>query len=398
MKPGFGCQLFGAQQVFTGIRDGVTLLHSVVGCNFGSMGYHFTACDMSDVRQTCTVLSDSDIVFSGEDSFRLALENVRELYDPKRIFVLQGCVSDMIQDDLSTIARNFTGETGTAVSVMDAAGYRGDFRQGYEAAALSLLELMEKREAPPADLPKINVFGLGADDFRLDGEKKALEELLGGKATLGCFLGACTLEEVSRAPEASLNLCFGKGLALARAMETRYGIPYEELPYPYGLTGAQGVWKALENHLGLDYSREAREFKRFTGEGLKRVYSYLEDFYGVPVSILAEGSRARGLASFLGRELGFRVEHAVARENQRNLEAFYDLLRTGDGALLFASSFEQQLGDELEIPVIRVDYPVFDRITLSDRPYIGAKGTLCLVEDILNEIMHGRTMRGGLYQ
>ena len=108
MKAGYGCKLFGAQQVFTGVQDGVTLLHSVVGCNFGSMGYHFTACDMSDVRQTCTVISDSDIVFSGEASFRLALENIRELYNPKQIFALQGCVSDMIQDDLASEVRRFT--------------------------------------------------------------------------------------------------------------------------------------------------------------------------------------------------------------------------------------------------------------------------------------------------
>ena len=45
-----------------------------------------------------------------------------------------------------------------------------------------------------------------------------------------------------------------------------------------------------------------------------------------------------------------------------------------------------------------MDYPVFDRVTLSCRPYVGAEGTLCMVEDILNEIMHGRTMKGGLYQ
>ena len=125
MKAGYGCKLFGAQQVFTGVQDGVTLLHSVVGCNFGSMGYHFTACDMSDVRQTCTVISDSDIVFSGEASFRLALENIRELYNPKQIFALQGCVSDMIQDDLASEGRRFTQETGIPVLVLEAAGYRG---------------------------------------------------------------------------------------------------------------------------------------------------------------------------------------------------------------------------------------------------------------------------------
>ena len=399
MKAQYGCKLFGAQQVFTGVQDGVTLLHSVVGCNFGSMGYHFIACDMSDVRQTCTVLSDSDIVFSGEASFRLALENMRQLYSPKQIFVLQGCVSDMIQDDLFPEAQRFQAETGIPVLVLEAAGYRGSFLQGYEAAALALLKLMDVQSGPDGSgLPKINLLGLGTDDYRLEADLQAMSALLGGKAELGFVLGRCTLAGIARAPQAKLNLCFGRGIELAKAMEQTFGIPYEILDYPYGLTGAKQLWAALERRLGLDYSREEAAFRSFTGQRLRRVYTYLEDFYGVPVSILAEGSRARGLSSFLSRELGFRVEQMLPRESQRELEDFYDLLRRGDSALLFASSFEREIGDELEIPVIAMDYPVFDRVCLSNRPYVGPEGAVCLVEDILNEIMSGRTMKGGLYQ
>ena len=92
------------------------------------------------------------------------------------------------------------------------------------------------------------------------------------------------------------------------------------------------------------------------------------------------------------------LSYAAAREDTRELEGFYDRVRQGESAMLFASSFEQELGDELGVPVLRIDYPVFDRVVLSDRPYVGVKGTLCLVEDILNEIFHGRTLKGGLYQ
>ena len=67
MRPASGCKLFGAYQALGGIQDGVVLLHSVVGCNFGSMSLH-VAQDMRDIRQTCTVISDSDVVFSGEAS------------------------------------------------------------------------------------------------------------------------------------------------------------------------------------------------------------------------------------------------------------------------------------------------------------------------------------------
>ena len=82
MKTASGCKLFGAHQALSGIRDAVVLLHSVVGCNFGSMTFHFASGHMEDVRQTCTVINDSDVVFSGERSLEQALWNVRELYAP----------------------------------------------------------------------------------------------------------------------------------------------------------------------------------------------------------------------------------------------------------------------------------------------------------------------------
>ena len=99
MRPASGCKLFGAYQALGGIQDGVVLLHSVVGCNFGSMSLH-VAQDMRDIRQTCTVISDSDVVFSGEASLERAVRSALELFQPSVLFVVSGCVSEMIGDCL----------------------------------------------------------------------------------------------------------------------------------------------------------------------------------------------------------------------------------------------------------------------------------------------------------
>ena len=59
---------------------------------------------------------------------------------------------------------------------------------------------------------------------------------------------------------------------------------------------------------------------------------------------------------------------------------------------------ERRLADELEIPLLRFDFPVFDRICLTKRPYIGAEGTLCLLEDLFCEAFAARTLKGAIYQ
>ena len=102
MKPASGCKLFGAYQALGGVRDSVVLFHSVVGCNFGSMALH-VAQDMRDIRQTCTVISDSDVVFSGEGSLERAVRSALELFQPAALFVISGCVSEMIGDDIPAV-------------------------------------------------------------------------------------------------------------------------------------------------------------------------------------------------------------------------------------------------------------------------------------------------------
>ena len=201
-----------------------------------------------------------------------------------------------------------------------------------------------------------------------------------------------------RAPGADLNLVFGYGVELAKDMEKRFGIPYVCLDYPYGLTGAHQLWKVLETRFGLNFDAEEAAFQARTAEGAKGIYSYLQALYGLPVAVIGSGARAAGLARFLSAELGMEIEVCAKREALQDIEETYDEVRRSETAFLFGSSFEQELADELEIPLLRFDFPVFDRICLTKRPYIGAEGTLCLLEDLFCEAFAARTLKGAIYQ
>ncbi|MCQ5312577.1 nitrogenase component 1, partial [Flavonifractor plautii] len=133
-------------------------------------------------------------------------------------------------------------------------------------------------------------------------------------------------------------------------------------------------------------------------EGAGKAYRYLQALYGMPAAILASGPRADGLRRFLEQELGMEVVCFARREELSDQEDFYRELRGSESALLFGSSFEQDGADELEIPLIRMDYPVFDEVCLTPRPHLGGQGTLHLLEDIFRGIMNGRTLKGALYQ
>ncbi len=393
MKTAEGCKLFGAHQALTGIRGAVVVLHSVVGCNFGTMSFHVPNC-MQDIRQTCTVISDSEIVFGGEQSLKRALESVIELYDPAAVFVISGCVSEMIGDDIQAVIESL--KTEKYIRYVEAGGFRGSFGDGYETALLSLLGLMEPQEAPVK--PVVNLLGVGADDYRAAADKKALQKLLGDKSELGSVFSCCTLDEVRKAPRASLNLVLGRGIELAKQMEQRFGIPYELIDYPFGIRGFDHFRNSLKRHFSLDFSKEAAQLESEIAYGLEPVYAYVQACYGMPVAVIGSGARARGLRRFLEDELGMEVVRFALREETGNLDEFYHAVLSSEAALIFGSSFEQELADDLETPLIRFDYPVFDEVSVTGRSFIGAQGTLCLVEDILNAVMRGRTLKGALYQ
>ena len=238
MRPASGCKLFGAYQALGGIQDGIVLLHSVVGCNFGSMSLH-VAQDMRDIRQTCTVISDSDVVFSGEASLERAVRSALELFQPSVLFVVSGCVSEMIGDDIPAVLARIPHEV--PLLHVEAAGFRGDAARGLEAGWLALLPLMKPpvprpypRPYPRSDpRPLVNLIGLGMDDPHAADDVEALRAMLAPQAALGAVLSRCTLEEVRRAPYADVNLVLrGKGRELAQAMKEYFGIPWEELDYP----------------------------------------------------------------------------------------------------------------------------------------------------------------------
>ena len=114
---------------------------------------------------------------------------------------------------------------------------------------------------------------------------------------------------------------------------------------------------------------------------------------------LRSSPRGRGptvCGAFWSRSWGWRW--CARREELSDQEDFYRELRGSEAALLFGSSFEQDGADELEIPLIRMDYPVFDEVCLTPRPHLGGQGTLHLLEDIFRGIMNGRTLKGALYQ
>jgi nitrogenase molybdenum-iron protein beta chain len=370
-----GGKFFGAFRACSGIKDAVTLTHVPVGCNWGAAMFKTTS-NQPDIRQACTVMHEREIVFGGEEALREALVRADKLYNTPLLAVVAGDAPAIIGDDVEAVIDSVA--LNKEVVWIDAAGFKGTMREGYEEALVHLARLMEERNVIKKS---VNLIGFCPDDFKVDADIKEITRLLNSAGIqVNCVISNCSFKEFVNAPAAELNVVMGQGAELAEHMKKAFGVPYLEVDYPYGLEGTKEFINTICEHLRVENKE-----KDFDLEPFKRIYLYLHELYGTPVSVIGD-CHAEHMAGFLDSELGFDIE--VLADNEDDYFIFQQNVRDSNTTILFGSSFERNIADELRIPLVRFIYPVFDHVCVyEDAPYAGFRGAVCLTETILNAVM-----------
>ena len=392
MRPAEGCAFFGAYRACVGISDAVILLHSVVGCNFGTLFFHLTQ-RPEDVRQASTVFYGEEALYGGADSLVKALRNADALYQKAKVFiVLSGCVPNMVGDDVEAAIK--AAKISRPVIHIAVPGIAGDMASGYEAALLALARYMKPQKA----LTQVNLLGLSADDFLVRGDIAALREILEPRVRLETVAVDEPFESFCRAGGAVLNVAFGAGRALAEEMRSRFGTPYILARYPYGL---QGMAVFLEEIAAAfpdaSFQEAIRDIDAGVDAALGSMSFYLRLLYGMPTAILGDAVRSEGLCTFLAEELGMDVAlcHAGGQEDVSDL---YREMEERAGPLLFGSSFDRGWCEEHQAALVRVFYPVFDEAVFSTRSFLGLNGFFTLMEAIVNSLQRQTLQRKRLYE
>jgi nitrogenase molybdenum-iron protein alpha/beta subunit len=268
----------------------------------------------------------------------------------------------------------------------------------------------------------VNLLGLSIGQARWEDDAAELRRLL---AALGVEVNAvltagATLDEVERAPAADLNVVVQPeyGAAPAREMRRAFGQPFVGADgyVPIGPTATEAWLRAVAGALELSAERveaalalEAAVLRRRAVPAIAAL-DRVRSLKGRTAAVFGEAAPAVALAGFLADYLGLEVEllglksaGPVAEAQVQRLQADIlpiarvlwepDLAATRDalvGArpdLVFGSSYERAAALDAGLPAERcVDfgYPLWHRVVLSERPWLGYRGALALIEDVLN--------------
>ena len=410
-----------------GIKNAVVLLNGPMGCRF----YHSTTSEFRVVRPQlrsradskghssvvdhsvfsdwffrqervpCTYLDGYDYVYGTKDKVCSALDYMAQNVAFDVLAIVNSPGASLIGDDLVRICEEKLPDH--RVVVLESSGYSDAFEEGASEACLALLKqvgkpLWDERcrqqvesnksasnqtvskegdSAPTAR--KVNLLGLNIWQRNITGDVEELRRLfsLCGVGVNTVLLADCSLGDIAKIPEADLNVVLypETGLACAGYLEEILGMPYyvcETLPI--GFSALEKMFADLCGILGT--SDEALRIESEKARALAWVR-------------IGEISRSSGKP----RGVKYYVDGnaSVQKAYSAFLSDYLGMRRCGaeDAELVFsdANVISELMLRNRTFCGIEISLPGMGYVDLVPKTHMGIRGTLFLIEQVLNGLM-----------
>jgi len=420
------CAPLGAAVVYQGVEGCLPILHGSQGCSTYIRRYfinHFR----EPVDIASSNFSESAAIFGGQSNLIQALENVLQQYHPEVIGLATTCLSETIGDNVSLILNEFrkkhAGETLPDIIYTSTPSYSGTHMDGFHAAVLSFIKYFA-REGQRSDRILVLSNFISPEDIRF--LKQVLEDF-GIDGIIfpdysDTFDGE-TWESYRRIPEGgttrrqlqSLGQCrhcleFGASLegtvSGAGYLEKSFGVERHGLNLPIGINLTDRFFEMLSVITGRDIPLKYLKQRGRLIDGYADAHKYVfgkkaavfgeEDFVialahflfeiGVVPALCATGSRTGTLRreiEMLSREYGQSV---IVREGADFEDVASDMELIAPDFLM-GNSKGYALSRKIKVPLIRVGFPIHDRVGGQRILHLGYQGTQSLFDHLVNTLI-----------
>ena len=418
------CAPLGACLALRGVAGAVPFLHGSQGCATYIRRYlisHFR----EPVDIAVSGFSEATTVFGGGENLHHGLNNVARQYHPELIGIATTCLPETIGEDVGLLLREFRPETASPFLMVHVAtpSYRGTHVDGFHATVRALVEqLAEGGPAgehvnvfpgmvSPADLRYLKEvfadFGLEATllpDYSetLDGPQ--LDEYQKIPA------GGTPVESVRAMGRARMSLELGRTLAetgtAAASLESGFGVARSKLGWPVGVLETDRFFAALSELSGRPTpEKHAQERGRLVDSyvdahkyvfGRRAVVYGEEDLVvgltaflaeiGVQPVLCASGGESGRLEAAVKAVAGDAAEGVIVKEGM-DFATMGEVARGLAPDFLMGSSKGYSLARKLDLPLIRVGFPIHDRIGGQRILHLGYRGAQQLFDAVTNTLM-----------
>lgn len=407
-------QPLGAAFAFLGVDGCVPLFHGSQGCTSFALVLFVRHFKETIPLQT-TAMDEVATIMGGADHLEEAILNLKARTRPKLIGV---CTTALVETrgedfagDLATIrARRADQLAGTEVVLAATPDFNGSIEDGWTRAVVSMIDGITARVSPRRDPRRVAVlpgFDLTVADIE---EIRETIEAFGLEATIlpdvsgaldgtvpGRWIpttyGGTSVDDIRSLGECVHCLAIGEGQrAAAEKLAEVADVPYTLFGTLTGLKPFDRFVTALAEISGQPVPAKIRRRRSQLADALLDGHFH---FGGKKVAIAAEPDHLYRLATFfvgMGAEIAAAVTTTGSSRILDGVPA--ETIKVGDlgdferlavGAdLLVTHSHGRQAAERRGIPLMRVGFPIFDRLGAQHRCHVGYRGTRDLIFEVAN--------------
>ena len=411
----------GATLAYLGVAGSVPLLHGSQGCTSFALVLTVRHTKEAIPLQT-TAIDEVATVMGGAENLEEALLNLTKRMKPRFIGVATTALVETrgedIVGDLKLIMERRPELRDVRVVLAKTPDFEGALEDGWSKAVSAIIDgIVEPRGSAAPLYQQINILpGVHQTVGDIEWMVETVESFglipmvlpdvsgsLDGTVPdhyIPTTFGGASVEAISRMGRALHTVAIGEHMrAPAELLAARAGVPCTVLPGLTGL-GPSDDFVALLTKVS----------ERPAPPRLRRQRSQLVDamldghfyFGGKRVAIAADPDLLTGLAGFFA-SMGADIVTAIASTPNSPLLAGVpaarvvvgDLQDLADSAaaagadLLVTHSHGRQASERLGIPLLRVGFPVFDRLGAMHRCTAGYRGTRNLIFEFANIVLSG---------
>jgi len=424
------CTPLGAALVFKGIKGAMPLLHGSQGCSTYIRRYlisHFR----EPVDIASSNFSEETAVFGGGKNLLTAIKNIVAQYHPSLIGIATTCLSETIGEDVPGMIRSITNEYFKEEPVLvhvSTPSYSGTHAEGFWAATRAVVERLGAKSGigdrdrqvnifpgicSPADLRYLKeitndfgIFSVLLPDYSetMDGPAWSDYHPLpaGGTsiadiASMGWSLASLSLGRVA---------CANLEKTAGESLRSRFSVRHYPLGMPIGIQETDELMQTLEKFSDVPmpekYLLERGQLIDAMTDGHKYVFEKKALLYGEEDLVLGMAAfiaeigmipvlcASGGKSGHFRRLLEERVPTLKGTIEIADGEDFAGIAETAEHLqpdIMIGNSKGYQIARKLKVPLVRIGFPVHDRIGSQRILHYGYRGALSLYDKIVNALL-----------
>jgi nitrogenase molybdenum-iron protein NifN len=434
-NPCKACAPLGAALVMRGIEGALPFLHGSQGCATYMRRYlisHFR--EPMDIATSG--FSEATTIFGGGENLRQGLNNVTSQYQPSLIGIATTCLTETIGEDVHGLLREYraaVAEVGAEAPILvhvSTPSYSGTHIDGFHDAVRAVIEQMAEPGTAPAAYRGsfVNLFpGLvSAEDLRFLKEVAAdfklpvtlfpdYSETLDGESMdkyKKIPEGGTKLAALRASASAAASIEFGRTLRNMRTaasfLQERFEVPANRIGLPIGVQESDAFFTAMEELSGhetpLQYRQERGRLVDAYVDGHKYLFgkramvigdedlvvglaSFLAETGVVPV-LCASGGKSGALAQSIAEVCSHLREPVAVRDGVDYMTIAEEVeLKELKPDFVIGNSKAAKMARALGVPLIRVGFPVHDRMGGQRILHLGYQGAQRLFDLIVNTLL-----------